>query len=96
MGTTRISENPKNGVVDSHCKVHRIGSEFLAQHPSEKHFDQLIESIGVDPRQTKAFQFKQKILEQIQNDANQDDLMIIKSWIFTKTEASIYALATFL
>jgi len=30
MGTTRMSENPKNGVVDRNCKVHGISNLFVA------------------------------------------------------------------
>ncbi|NJB70503.1 choline dehydrogenase-like flavoprotein [Saonia flava] len=30
MGTTRMSNNPKEGVVDSNCKVHGIGNLFVA------------------------------------------------------------------
>lgn len=30
MGTTRMSENPKNGVVDGNCKVHNIHNLFIA------------------------------------------------------------------
>jgi choline dehydrogenase-like flavoprotein len=29
MGTTRMSESPKTGVVDSHCKVHGIDNLFI-------------------------------------------------------------------
>jgi choline dehydrogenase-like flavoprotein len=30
MGTTRMSSNPKHGVVDAHCKVHGISNLFIA------------------------------------------------------------------
>jgi choline dehydrogenase-like flavoprotein len=30
MGTTRMSEQPKNGVVDHNCKVHGICNLFIA------------------------------------------------------------------
>lgn len=30
MGTTRMSDNPKNGVVDKNCKVHGIRNLFIA------------------------------------------------------------------
>jgi choline dehydrogenase-like flavoprotein len=30
MGTTRMSENPKQGVVDANCKVHGISNLFMA------------------------------------------------------------------
>jgi choline dehydrogenase-like flavoprotein len=30
MGTTRMSENPKQGVVDKNCQVHGISNLFIA------------------------------------------------------------------
>ena len=30
MGTTRMHEDPKQGVVDANCKVHGIGNLFVA------------------------------------------------------------------
>jgi choline dehydrogenase-like flavoprotein len=30
MGTTRISNDPKQGVVDANCKVHGISNLFVA------------------------------------------------------------------
>jgi choline dehydrogenase-like flavoprotein len=30
MGTTRMSEDPKNGVVDADCRVHGIQNIFIA------------------------------------------------------------------
>jgi choline dehydrogenase-like flavoprotein len=30
MGTTRMSDNPKQGVVDANCKVHGINNLFVA------------------------------------------------------------------
>lgn len=30
MGTTRMSENPKNGVVDKNCKVHSLNNLYVA------------------------------------------------------------------
>ncbi|KAF0176906.1 MAG: FAD-dependent oxidoreductase [Caulobacteraceae bacterium] len=30
MGTTRMHENPKQGVVDQHCKVHGVANLFIA------------------------------------------------------------------
>jgi choline dehydrogenase-like flavoprotein len=30
MGTTRMSDNPKHGVVDANCKVHGISNLFVA------------------------------------------------------------------
>jgi choline dehydrogenase-like flavoprotein len=30
MGTTRMSDNPKNGVVDANCKVHGIANLHVA------------------------------------------------------------------
>jgi choline dehydrogenase-like flavoprotein len=30
MGTTRMSEDPKQGVVDANCKVHGISNLFVA------------------------------------------------------------------
>ena len=30
MGTTRISRNEKQGVVDEHCKVHNISNLYIA------------------------------------------------------------------
>ena len=29
MGTTRMSDDPKNGVVDSDCKIHGIQNIFI-------------------------------------------------------------------
>jgi choline dehydrogenase-like flavoprotein len=30
MGTTRMSSNPKEGVVDANCKVHGISNLYMA------------------------------------------------------------------
>jgi choline dehydrogenase-like flavoprotein len=30
MGTTRVSEDPKQGVVDRHCRVHGTSNLFVA------------------------------------------------------------------
>ena len=30
MGTTRMSDDPKNGVVDANCKVHSLANLFVA------------------------------------------------------------------
>jgi choline dehydrogenase-like flavoprotein len=30
MGTTRMSEDPANGVVDSNCRVHGVKNLFVA------------------------------------------------------------------
>ena len=30
IGTTRISENPRQGVVDANCKVHGVQNLFIA------------------------------------------------------------------
>jgi len=30
LGTTRMSDNPKEGVVDANCKVHGISNLFVA------------------------------------------------------------------
>jgi len=30
MGTTRMSDDPKQGVVDANCKVHGISNLFIA------------------------------------------------------------------
>ncbi len=29
MGTTRMSDSPSQGVVDAHCRVHRISNLFI-------------------------------------------------------------------
>ena len=30
MGTTRMSDSPQNGVVDSNCKVHTVDNLYVA------------------------------------------------------------------
>jgi choline dehydrogenase-like flavoprotein len=30
IGTTRISENPRNGVVDANCRVHGVQNQYMA------------------------------------------------------------------
>jgi choline dehydrogenase-like flavoprotein len=30
MGTTRMSEDPKLGVVDRHCRVHNVSNLYVA------------------------------------------------------------------
>ncbi len=30
MGTTRMSDNPKEGVVNANCKVHNIANLYIA------------------------------------------------------------------
>ena len=30
MGTTRMSKDPKDGVVDRNCKVHTLGNLYIA------------------------------------------------------------------
>ena len=53
MGTTRMHENPKHGVVDAQCRVHGVSNLYIAGHsvfPTGGHVDPTLTTLAMSLR----------------------------------------------
>ena len=74
-----------------------IATGYLRDHPGEASRDVLIERLGFDPATVErltAGEVAGQLFRAIQEDVARDELVLVRRWMLTRTEARLFALGS--